>query len=332
MTNTIGVRKTRTWLWMPVVLAAGVLAAGCNSGSGGGDDGNDAGSTGTASFAVTDAPADKVTEVWVTFDRIDVKPKSGPRETIELEEAVTVDLLTLQGENAAPLIEDVELPAGEYNYIRLFVQSGWPHSKVLHEGGGEMGLYIPGNQPPSQNPNPRFLQLSSPFVIPADGHADFVIDVELRKALVDRGDFYMLRPSLRLVDNSEVGSIFGTVDDPLILDEACTSDPNTGAGNAVYVYQGFEAVPGDVYVDEDGQEQERTDGAEHPVTVANVKQKEDSMTFAYTVGFLPAGEYTIAFTCQAADDDPEAQDGILFPQQHDVVVMAGERTEQNFAD
>lgn len=308
-------------------LAAGLLIAGCGGGDGNG--------TGTASFSVTDAPADNVAAVWVTFDRIDLKPQEGPIQTFELEEPRRIDLLTLQGENAAPLIEDIELPAGNYNFIRLFIVGGHPESQVTEEGGGEFGLFVPGSQPPSSNENQRFLQLSSPFVIPAGGHADFTIDVELRKALVKKTgvateDYYLLRPSLRLTDNIETGTLSGLVSPSLVTDESCTGDPASDSGNAIYVYRVFDAEPGDMFVDEDGQEQTRSDGAQHPLPTANVIQNPDSGLYHYTVGFLPAGEYTAAFTCQALGDAPETEDGIVFAAQANVTVTAGTTAEQDF--
>lgn len=324
-TSTTAYARAR---WAALPLLAGLLAiAGCNSSS------DNATATGTASFLVTDAPVDNVTEVFVTFDRIDLSPQGGQIQSFELEEPRRIDLLTLQGGNAAPLIEDLELPAGEYNFIRLFVVGGAPESQVTEaDPGGVFDLFIPGNQPPSANPNQRFLQLSSPFVIPAGGHADFTIDVELRKALVQpsAGDFYMLRPSLRLVDNSEVGMLAGIVADSLVLDaENCTNNPETDTGSAVYVYTGFDALPGDVFVDEDGEEQTRTDGAMHPLTLANVLQDPETGEYEYTVGFLPAGDYTVAFTCQASDDAPETEDDIAFAVQENVSITAGETTGQD---
>jgi hypothetical protein len=304
------------FLSLPIAL----ILAGCNSSGGG---------TGTATFSVTDAPVHDATAVEVTFDRIDLMPQGGPMQTFILDEARSVDLLALQGGNAAVLIEDIVLPAGQYNFIRLYVIGGAPESTVTEAEGGVFPLYVPGSQPPSTNPNQRFLQLSSPFVITAGGHADFTIDVELLKALVKivngpAEDYYLLRPSLRLVNNSTVGSISGMVDSELATDESCTSDPATGNGNAVYVYSGFDAVPGDVFVDDNGQPQARNDNAAHPLTHANVRFNAESSAWEYTVGFVAAGEYTVAFTCHALADAPGTEDDIVFAAQRNATVVAGD--------
>lgn len=335
----------------PLLIAIGsasLALASCGGGSGG-DSGS--GGTGTASFAVTDAPADNVDNVFVTFDRVDIKPQQGEMLTFELDEPRQIDLLSLQGTNAAPLLEDIELPAGNYNFVRLFVDGGCASSGACVSGagstdsyvtetaGGQFGLFIPGDQPPSRNPNDRFVQLVSPFTITAGGSVDFTIDVDLRKALVkvDGGppgseSYYLLRPALRIVDNSEVGSITGTVGDMLVMDEAtCTGNLADDAGNAVYLYAGSDATPGDVFVDEQGDPQTRSDGAAHPITVANVRQNETSGDFEYTIGFVPAGNYTVAFTCQAVDDDPAAEDMLVFEPQKNVTVQEGQPSTADFA-
>jgi len=314
-------------------LAALVLAA---CGGGGGTSGD----SGRLSLFVTDAPVHSVDQVWVTFDAIELKPQSGPAVRLELDPPVREDLLSLQGENAAALIEDVEVEAGPYNWIRLFVVSGEPvgevaPSMVREDDGREYDLFVPGNQPPSRNPNQRFVQLSSPFVVPVNGDASFTIDVDLRQALIKKnipafGAFYMLRPSLRIVDNSETGVIYGEVAPTL----ACVSESDDdGIRNAVYVYSGFDVTPGDVYRDEDGEVIAR-EGIAHPITTANVDLDPDDGSYRYTVGFLAPGDYTVAFTCDAGKDEPAEDnlDQVVFLQQHEVGLEARERAEQDFVD
>lgn len=250
------------------------------------------------------------------------------------------------------MIENIELEAGEYEWVRLFIdggcastgncstEEGSTDSFVEEESGGQIELFVPGNQPPSQNPNPRFVQLASPFTIVAGGSADFTIDVELRKALVKIpgggpvAQHYLLRPALRLVDNSEVGTVTGTVADSLVNpgDDSCENDLSADAGHAVYLYAGSDAAPGDVFVDADGDERTRTDGNDHPITVADVGQNATTGEYEYTIGFVEAGEYTVAFTCDALLDDPETEDSgdVLFEPQANVTITAGETTEQDF--
>ena len=316
----------------PMAALALLLLTACGGSGTSGD-------TGRISLYVTDAPVHSVAQVWVTFDAVGLKPESGPPVRIDLDPPVRENLLELQGENAAVLLDDVELEAGRYNWIRLFVVSDAldaevEPSMVREEGGGEFRLFVPGNQPPSRNPNQRFVQLSSPFVVPVNGEADFTIDVDLLQALVRKNipahpePFYLLRPSLRIVDNSEAGVIYGEVASTL----TCVSElEGDGIRNAVYVYDGFGVTPGDVYLDGDGGVIAR-DGIAHPITTANVDLEDGGSVYRYTVGFLTAGDYTVAFTCDAGSDQPDSDDleEIEFLQKHEVTVGAGERVAQDF--
>ena len=109
----------------------------------------------------------------------------------------------------------------------------------------------------------------------------------------------------------------------LLADASCSSaDTATGEGVAVYLYSGADVTP----VDIDGTDPE-------PLTTANVVPKDDqSGDFSYEVGFLLAGDYTAALTCQAALDDPEvADEELVFAQSANVVIdPADTPTVQDF--
>lgn len=321
---------------LSLFLASVITACG---GSGGSDDfAGDSSDTGTASFAATDAPVDDVTTVKVTFDRIDLQPSSGERISIELDPAVTIDnLLALQGDASEPILADTTVPAGQYDFLRLFVIGGSPDSEVVEEGGGMFDLFIPGQQPQSQNPNRRFLQLVTPFIIPAGGDADFTIDFDLRKALTKPAmqNHYLLRPALRLVNNVEVGTITGTVGAQLTQDQSCSGESSM-EGNVVYLYEGSDAVIGDVNVDENGDGDHATDDTDgdtaevNPLTTATVTMNNSTGEFEYTIGFVADGDYTIAFTCQAVNDAPDTDEAIEFVQPQNVTVTANQTSTVNF--
>ena len=87
------------------------------------DDGGSSGS-GSTSFSVTDAPVDDVEIVKVTFSRIDLKPADDDAEVLsyEFDEPVTIDnLLALTGNDAEPILEGVDVPPGDYQWLRVYV-------------------------------------------------------------------------------------------------------------------------------------------------------------------------------------------------------------------
>lgn len=284
--------------------------------------------TGTASVDVTDAPADDVATVKLTISALSLKPDSGDPQYIEFDEPVVIDnLLALQEGNVAALLPDTRFPAGRYNWVRLYVIGGGNDSWVMTDQGEQVDLFVPGQQ--SANGQPRHIQLVSGFVIPAGGNVDFTLDIDLRRALTrpEGKDYYLIRPAMRIMDNSATGSISGTVADALVMAEGCSNDLATDEGNAVYMYEGADAVTGDVHVDDLGMDV----GDDNPMATANVRQDPVSGAYEYVFGFVPAGEYTVAFTCNALDDIPDSDDALAFFAQANIVVAAGENTVQDFS-
>ena len=120
-----------------------------------------------------------------------------------------------------------------------------------------------------------------------------MIDWDLRSGLTDPvgvESCYKLKPSLRVIDMTEHGSIAGTVDSTLIDAEGCTADVTTLAGNVVYIYEG-DVVPDDIDANDPD-----------PITTTNVTFNEVD-GYRYQAAFLSPGTYTAAFTCQGQDDE-----------------------------
>ncbi len=258
--------------------------------------------SGKLSLGVTDAPVDQADAVVVTFVAIELLDAQGAvSQTFDLDPPQSIDLLTLQGNNSALLVQNVDVPAGVYEDIRLTLDTEnancqnltAPFASYISIDGTESPLVVPsGGQ--------SGLKVRGPLTIATGGSASYVIDFDLRKSIAQRGNTgcFNLRPVLRVVDTSEIGSLTGLVDGDLLVDENCTADPLTGAGAAIYLFAGTNVTPDDV------------DGiAPEPLASALLTaQPDESGDFSYTIGFLPAGDYTAAFTCTAADDDPEIDD------------------------
>lgn len=305
-------------LLLPLVLIWALTA--CSSSSDGGADGGISG-TGVTSFNlnITDGPVDEASAVVVEFTAVEVKPEDGESILFEFDEAKSIDLLALQGSASAVLLEDETLAVGEYTWIRLAVnaeEDGVLDSYIdLPEGRQE--LRVPSGSQTG-------LKLQGGFTLSEGVEANFTIDFDLRKSLTNPPgrDSVFLKPSLRLIENTQVGSITGIVDSTLIA-EAC-ADASVDAGS-VYLYSGSDVTPVDLQ-----------DNENDPLTTALVSFSDTSYTFEF--GFIPAGDYTIAYTCTQAADDPESDDlvtnseeeGVYFLQSENVSVTAGEETVQSF--
>lgn len=274
-----------------------------------GDSAMDAGSSGFVSILLTDAPVDDVTEVWVQFTGVELKPQSGSPVEFVFDTPRDIDLLTLQNGTTTSLLPMTTVDTGPYEWIRLMVNAEFDDvydSYAMTDTGEQLELAVPSG---SQSG----LKLVSGFTITQDQSTNLVIDWDLRQALVDpkgRPGLY-LRPALRVTDTAVYGTLFGTVDATLVEDaDNCSNNPAENTGSAVYLYEGSVDTPGDI-----------GDATTPPFTTATVTQNNDGF-YVYSFHYLSIGTYTAAFTCQASDDVPDVDD-----TEEDVVFAAmGEAT------
>jgi hypothetical protein len=303
-----------------LVFALPLLIAGC--GGGGGSSGS-AGGTGIVSVAITDGPVDDVTQIVVEFDGATFKPVDGEQVSYDFEPR-QIDLKALNNGKFEILFEQ-EVPAGVYEWIKLDVNADFDEdptdSYVVTDTGEQIELRVP----------PGKLKLGNEFTVFANGQSAFVIEWNLRMGLTNPvgQPGYKLQPSLRITDMNMFGTIAGTVAAELLppIDESCTSDPNTGDGNVVYIYAGSDVIPDDI----DGIEPE-------PYTTADVRLNDVSGNNEYLATFLPPGPYTVAFTCQGQDDmipdpdmpDIDTDDEISFTSGQNAQVSDGLTTTINF--
>lgn len=295
------------------VITATVLLTACGDGSGSGS------STGKLNLSITDAPVDNADHVWVEFTGVELKLQGGAALQIDYfaGDEKKIDLLDLQGTLSEPLISNASIAAGTYSWVRLKVnaESDTLDSYVVLNDGSEISLRVPSGSQTG-------LQLNTPFTITAGGVSNFTIDFDLRKSVTDpvgQPD-YILKPSLKIVDNSQIGQISGTVDPSLFDESHCGADADgsTGAGAAIYLYSGSAATTGD------------SGSADEPLTSALIALNAASGSLEYEIGFVEAGDYTIAFTCDASADDPESAEAITIELAADITVLVGQTTSHSF--
>lgn len=295
----------------PVIgaMATGLFLAGCGSGSS-----DSAPATGTLTLGITDAAVTSATEVWVEFSGVMVKPREGEPIEIEFDEARSVDLLSLDGPQTETLLDGEEMQAGEYNWIRLEVNADLDEeldSYVMTDQGEMVELEVTSQ---------RGLQLVSGFTITQNQDTSFIVDWDLRRGLTAPAnqDGWKLTPALRIIDSTEFGDIAGTVAEDLVTAGSCTNDLAEDTGNAIYIYEGVDITPDDI-----------DQGEIDPVATGAVKQDENGF-YTYSITFLSPGDYTVAFTCQALDDDADTDDDIAFDGVANASVEDGEETVVDF--
>lgn len=305
----------RSRLGSIVGIAALVALTAC----GGGGDGDDPQASGMMKLSITDAPVDDASSVVVQFNAVAFKREGADAEVVQTltPSPRQLDLLEYQGGQAALLLDNVPLPAGRYEWIRLMVdnQPNVRDSYIVLTTGEECELRIPSGAESG-------LKLNRGFDLPADGSVALTIDFDLRKSVHappgQRGSTesctqgYLMRPTLRIVEDANVGAIAGTVDAALITAECL---PN------VYVFSGSDIVPDDL-------EEATAEGDVDPLVIVPVAVENGSTEYSYRAAFLPAGSYTAAFSC--GDDDPAVDDALVFSAAQNATVQSNLITTVDF--
>ncbi|MDH5424964.1 MAG: DUF4382 domain-containing protein [Gammaproteobacteria bacterium] len=288
-------------------ILSSLAIAGCSGGPSSSDfSGRGGVPSGMLTLSITDAAIDDATNVFIQFSSIELKPVDGPSIAYDFDSPMQIDLLSLQGSLSQDFFNNIIVPSGDYEWLRLAVNTVADMDSYIRLNDGSVHeLIIPSGSETG-------LKINNGFTVGAGSSVAMTIDFDLRQSIVVVADNapYLLKPVLRLVNNAEAGSINGTIDSALTLAENC-SDGISETGNAVYVFTGFDAELDDV----DHQEP-------NPFTTALMTFNTDTGFYDYEVGFIPVGDYTVAYTCMADLDDPETNDLIEFQSATNVSVTA----------
>ncbi|MCC5878783.1 MAG: DUF4382 domain-containing protein [Idiomarina sp.] len=303
-----------------LALSIAFAVSACNS------DSNETSDTAQFSFGVSDAPVDAANAVLVCFDSVELVGNGLPPQTFDVGDSddavpandlcldsannvipgtVGVDLLTLQGANAEALVQNAEVPAGQYGQLRLnFVSQG---SYVELNDGSREALRIPSDQ----------LRLDG-VTLTANQSFNYTLEFDLRRALVAPPglDHYLLKPrGLRLVDNSAVGHVEGEVAEMLLVEQECSVAPsdNEQPVAAVYLFEGHDVATEDMFSNSD----ERSPYASTSVFFDGASE------YPFTIGYIEAGSYTIGLTCDV-NDDPEEETALDFVHAQNIVIEQGQ--------
>ncbi len=279
-----------------IALAVATILTAC----GGGDSNND--NTGELSLGITDGPVENASAVVVAFSSVELH--GAENKVIEFEELQTINLLDYQGEERVLLLDGETFAAGDYQWVRLGVDETASYIEV---DGLEYELDIPSGSQAG-------LRMNRGITIGAGSSSDFTIDFDLRKSITQEGTGdYKLRPTLRLVNNLEVNSINGTVDASLVIDEGCNNGDNDDIGNAVYLFEGQDALAQDLQ-----------GNSGDPLVSATVNYNSESQQYEFVLGYVPLGDYTVAFTCDASLDvnDEDNSEIVSFSDGVNISVVA----------
>lgn len=302
---------TKHWGALALVGTLSASLVGCGGGSS-----DEVEQSARFSLAISDAPVDGVEKVMLCFGSVELVGNGLGNQTFTpgleavaannntecrdnngavVANSIGVDLLTLPGASSLALISQATVPAGNYGQMRLNIVPG---SYIQLTDGTQYPLEVPSNQ----------IRLNG-VTLSAGGTFSYTLEFDLRKAMVlSNPQKYLLKPTgLRLVNTSEIGHLSGAVSEALLLANNCAvapADPNQPVA-AVYLYPGAD-LDLSTLADYGGSE------AVQPYASAPV-YFDGASSYSYQLGFIDAGNYTAALTCQL-NDEAEQNDEVSFLQ------------------
>ena len=313
-----------------VLLPSGL--SGCSCGFDCNNDRND-NKPATLSLGFSDEPLEDLKEVVIEVDRVTLQ-RTGEEDIVidsftisELSlvdaDSFQMDLLDYQGLNQLLVIENLELTSGSYSHLLVdilgddinlsYVQQSDDSLKPITVSGG---------------------QLSLPGFSLDTGEQAFTVEFSLAQALQyqQSADNYLLTSTgVRVMDNDTAASLSGRVSSDLFDSVSpCDAKEDPESGNRIYLYSNgpvAEANLADVFTSFSSTEV--PSGKRAPYAVASMAEDVLTGTWQYSVGFIAAGDYTLAFACDAGDDNPVDYDGISIAlpvdQVYQITLDAGER-------
>lgn len=319
-------------LMLTTLATATLSLAAC-----GGSDSNDTNDVAQFSLGISDAPVDNAESVVACFNAIELTGNgNSPRtftvgEDIEAPEendlctneegqpianTIGINLLEFTGNDSMMFLEDTEIEAGQYGQLRLVMADG---SYIMTDTNGDgeaekVSIEVPSNE----------LKLDG-FIADAGGNLNFTVEFDLRHSMTNPvgQEHYILKPrGVRLVDNSAVGHLKGTVaEGALLFNDTCTVAPENTEEPVAYVYLYEGSDLDEATLADNGGSEENTPYASTGVYFDGVN------TYDFSLGFIAAGDYTVALTCNG-DDDPEADDDINFFLTENVSIEASSEPQE----
>lgn len=244
------------------------------------------------------------------------------------DDTFQIDLLDYRGLSQLTVIKDTDFDRGNYNSIVLTLVDNDVNSSYVQEADDERKeLNITGT------------------TLTIDGmrinsrQQTITIKFSLAQALqyISSSDTYQLTTKgIRVLDNDDGAAITGRVDSDLLDQVADCRSNDQDTSNRVYLYSGRNLTVSqlaDVYTSNSSTSIPAN--AIHPFDVALVRQNPSSTDWEYFLGFLPSGDYTLAFTCNAETDDSIDYDNISIPLPTDQlyeITLDDERVVCDLAD
>jgi len=252
----------------------------------------------------TDPPADpEISAVQANLLGLEFRKGDSTTTTLEFRDGELVDLLDLRDAEPLRLFTNEELPVGTYTGVRLLFDSDQDQSRVT-TGDGDTRLRLAAG---------AFADVSFTVEDEKESREEFTLMLDLRQSLSfdEANDRYTLTPALRSVRTEDAAQVEGDVN------VVCPAGTELRDDGAIYLYSGRNVQPDDL----DGVDAE-------PFATTGVTDSGTAV-FRYALRFLPAGNYTLAFTCQGDEEIPGSSENLDFRNVENVEIGAGDVLQRN---
>ena len=272
--------------------------------------------TGNLTIAVTDSPIDDATAVYISFTGLTLFASDGGQSEINFAEPEVVDLLSLQGSSSQEILSEYAIPAGEYSYATFnidfdasYMETGAGNFTFQASNLRNAGTILKDILLNDGDAGPSIV----PFSVQQGTTTHLTFDFDLRKSIFaeDVSNTLSFSPAIRSVVTNESGTIAGTLNASLFDNTNCI-DTNS----AVYAYSGSDETLKDI-----------RGKSSDPITTANITV---SAGYSYELGFLPAGNYTLALACNASEDLADEEETLTFKGKQNITVIINSTANGDF--
>lgn len=259
----------------------------------------------------TDPGISEIDRLEITIVAVDIKPRDEVDPIrIELDRPLVLDLTraaTRNSDGREKIFDNETLPVGRYEWIQLRLDET---RLFLEDEGSQFPVVIP----PAEQDG---LRLAFAATIDDRTNLDLTIDFNADKSLRRLGNnTFEFHPDFRLVRTERTGTLTGLVAESLVRNTECDNGSRHNEGNRVYAFNGtvnFQDIQGN---------------QNDPIASVPVTRSSSGNDFEFRMGFLPQGNYTAVFTCDARRDDPEEDNSVdmLTSELHNFQIEAGQTT------
>lgn len=223
---------------------------------------------GTARLEATDAAVDaeNISGVFLSVEEAQFVANGEIKNSIMFESPMEFNLMDYQNGETIFMGES-ELEAGTYDQVRLILNSS-TQAFVEFKDGTTQEIDVPSGSTSGY-------KINGEFDVMANGLSEIVLDIDLRKALVKRGNGeFNLRPTARLITKAEAGMIEGSLD-----------EEDMENADRVVVYAYLEGTFNDSEMDEPAEGEARFE--------ASINSAVSDENGNFTLAFMPEGEYEL---------------------------------------